>query len=183
VRDDVGVSERGEGDTATPNGNGSGEVLANLPRTRPQRPSARRQAMRQTSPGPAETSGATPSKRAAAKRPAAKQAGANAAPAKGPTAKGPATKGSAKGAGRRTAAPTGRARGTGTARGRASAPKSAPEARAPAQGFESATGSVRPPTGAEVLGTAVEAAGELAQAGVRAGGRLVRGALSLLPRP
>jgi hypothetical protein len=34
-----------------------------------------------------------------------------------------------------------------------------------------------------VLGSAVEAAGDIAQAGVRAGGRLLRGALSLLPRP
>jgi hypothetical protein len=179
VRDDVGVSERGDDDTGTPSGDGSGEVLANLPRTRPQRPSARRQAMRGTSPQAAETSSGTPAKRAAAKRPAAKASAAKARAAKGSAAKGSA----AKGAARRTATPAGRGHGSGASRGRASTPRAASEARAPAQGFESVTGSVRPPTGAEVVGSAVEAAGDIAQAGVRAGGRLLRGALSLLPRP
>ena len=124
------------------------EVLSSLPRTRPQRPSARREAAR-AKPAPAARAKAT-------------------------------AKGNAKPAARAKA--SGGAR-TPSGRGRKATPASPPGAttRAPAQGFESDTrGSVRPPTGGEVLGSAVEATTDLARAGVRAGGRLLRGALSLL---
>jgi hypothetical protein len=47
-----------------------------------------------------------------------------------------------------------------------------------------AAGSRRPlPVGAEVLGTAVQAAAELAEIGLSVSARALRGALSRLPRP
>jgi hypothetical protein len=61
-----------------------------------------------------------------------------------------------------------------------------PPAPVPRQGFESesdrARGPVRPPGGAELLASAAEIVGELTKAGFATGERLVRDALSLLPR-
>jgi hypothetical protein len=56
----------------------------------------------------------------------------------------------------------------------------------PRQGFESieerATGSVAPPGGTELVGTAAEIVSELAKAGIAGGERLLRDALSLFGR-
>jgi len=99
-------------------------VIANLPRTRPQRPSARRAA----------------SRRATQVR-------------------------------------------TGTAEAERAAPGAPP---APRQGYEPESdfetgASVQPPSGAELIASVAEIAGELAQAGLSSGGRLLKDALSLLP--
>ncbi|HEV3056150.1 MAG TPA: hypothetical protein VGX45_15915 [Solirubrobacteraceae bacterium] len=40
-----------------------------------------------------------------------------------------------------------------------------------------------PPSGAEILGTAVHAAAELAEIGLTAGARALRSAIARLPRP
>ncbi|HTX46583.1 MAG TPA: hypothetical protein VMD48_09905 [Solirubrobacteraceae bacterium] len=52
------------------------------------------------------------------------------------------------------------------------------QARAPAPPRRS-----RPPSGGEILGTAVQAAAELAEVGLTASARALRNALSRLPRP
>ena len=63
-------------------------------------------------------------------------------------------------------------------------PAAATPAVAPPQGFEPDTShSVDPPSGAEVLGAAVGAAGELAQASLGLSRRVLRGAFSLGPPP
>jgi hypothetical protein len=57
----------------------------------------------------------------------------------------------------------------------------------PRQGFESemdrASGPVQPPGGAELVASAAEIIGELAKAGLSTGERLLRDALTHLPRP
>jgi hypothetical protein len=143
-------------------------VLAELPNTRPQRASARRESARRrarsTEVGP---------KPAAAKAPAvgAKEASAKARPKPRASNSRPTTAPSAP-----TTAPT-RARRTGSRGASALAPT-------PRQGYEAdhdLTGtSVSPPSGAEVLGSLAELAGELAHNGITAGGRLLKGALSRL---
>jgi hypothetical protein len=109
-------------------------VLANLPRTRPQRPSARRDASRKAAQAKARPSTATQAKATSTK-----------------------TKSAAK-------------------------PLQDP---APRQGFESESdslsGPVQPPGGVELLASAAELAGELAQTGLSTGGRLLKDALSRLP--
>jgi hypothetical protein len=117
-------------------------VLANLPSTRPQRPSARRA----TSDRPA-TGRAQPSK--ASTKPTAK-AGARA-----------------------------------TAGGAGGLPKPQ-EPPVPPQGYETERDMepgvpVQPPSTPELAASAVELVGELAQAGLSAGGRLLKDALTRLP--
>lgn len=135
-------------------------MLAELPSTRPQRASARREHARRrarsTEVGP---------KPAAAKAPAAgaKKASAKARPKPRASNSGPKA-----------------ARRTGSRAASALGPT-------PRQGYEAdddLTGtSVSPPSGAEVLGSLAELAGELAQNGITAGGRLLKGALSRLSGP
>lgn len=106
-------------------------VMSSLPKTRPQRPSARRSAARSK----------------AAARPKPKPAAAK-----------PATR------------------------------KTRPEPpRAPRQGFEAESDvepgkTVQPPGSAELAASVVELIGELAQSGLTSGGRLLKDALSRLPR-
>lgn len=142
---------------------GSG-VLANLPRTRPQRASARRAAARRSS-----------AKAVEAKAPAAE--GNSAAPTPGSTArKAPAKARSA------AAKPAKRP-------ARPKAPRPARRAVAetvPRQGFECeeerATGAVQPPGGTELVSTAAEILSELTKAGISGGERLLRDVISRLPR-
>ena len=108
------------------------EILSSLPRTRPQRRSA---------------------KRDAPKRPAAKKP----APAKRPAAKAkPAPKAQAK-----------------------AKPRAATASRLPPRGFAPPADRDRRPApgGAELIGTAIQAAGELAQIGLAVGGQALRSAL------
>jgi hypothetical protein len=168
-----------------PNSDGEGSgVLANLPRTRPQRASPRRSAARRTEAE--KTDGATAPTRSG------ERSGALGArpPSAGPTA--------ASGGGETTTA-KGRAPGAGASR---RAARSRPAKRAsgaqgpprrsrpnvdavPRQGYESdddaATGAVQPPGGAELLISAAEIVGELAKAGVSRSERLLKDVLSRLP--
>jgi hypothetical protein len=151
-----------------------GGVLANLPRTRPQRSSPRRVAARDAA---SAANGARES------RPGSKSRPSGAASAK---ATGKARKPSAGAAGEsRTragakASAGGRRRPSASRRGAAS-----PKDAAPRQGFEcegaTATGSVQPPGGAELVATAAEIVGELAKAGLSTGERLLRDVVSRLP--
>ena len=148
-----------------PSGTPIGEVgvLSNLPRTRPQRASARRAAAREAR-SPAMGQSDEPA--GAGKRPKTKAKPAK--PAKADKA--------AKAA--RTAAKAG---------AKARAAKASEQEQVPRQGFEcegeGATGPVQPPGGAELVGSAAELLGEVAKAGVSAGERLVKDLLGRLPRP
>jgi hypothetical protein len=149
-------------------------VLAQLPRTRPQRSSPRRDAARRAarSGTRATTAAKSPSKpsKAAAAKPVPR---AGKPPAKAKRAR------------------------AGTPGVRATTPSHATPKRirvaaepaatpVPRQGFESesdrARGPVRPPGGTELLTSAVEIVGELTKAGLSTGERLVRDVFSLLPR-
>jgi hypothetical protein len=144
-------------------GEGPG-VLANLPRTRPQRASPRRAAAREAA-ARADAPAEGPSRGRSANRPS-KPAAAN---------------GAAGGDGRR---PAGRAKRAGRP-SRRRARSTAPLEMVPSQGYESeedaATGPVQPPGGADLLISAAEIVGELAKAGLTRSERLVKDALSRLP--
>lgn len=137
-------------------------VLANLPRTRPQRASARRVAARKAS---VETTTANGSSGAAAPtKPAA--------PRKAPAAKrAPATAAGSSARPRPRRAP---------ARARAAVADPAP-----IQGFECdgdrASGPVQPPGGSELAASAAEILGELTKAGFATGERLIKDVLGRLP--
>jgi hypothetical protein len=149
-------------------------VLANLPKTRPQRSSARRAAAR----------GTGTSAPAATDAPDASAPPAPAVPARTPKAAAKprrAKTGSAgpKSTGKRAAAkPSPRPR-VGRKTGRPELPP------VPRQGYASegdrATGAVQAPGGTELAGSAVEIIGELAKAGLSTGERLLRDVLSRLP--
>jgi len=173
---------------AEPRESGAG-VLANLPRTRPQRSSARRVAARRASSGNASdapapaapktskaklsTTASGSLRRASAVKKAAKPTAAKVAVRKAP-------KVAAKSASATTA-------GSGSGpqakkRARVSKPEAPP---VPRQGFASeearATGAVQPPGGTELASTAAEILGELAKAGLSTGERLLRDVFSRLP--
>lgn len=58
-----------------------------------------------------------------------------------------------------------------------------PTAPVATQGYEPDRTPIEPPTSADVLVTAVQAAGELAQIGITLGEQLLRSAIKRLPRP
>jgi hypothetical protein len=158
-------------------------VLANLPRTRPQRSSARRAAARTTSAtppaAPTSTRGRSASRGTAPK--ASERAPAKARPARAKTGQAPAKA-------RKTVAPspTPAAKASAPAKPRAKRAKPAPaDTSVPRQGFESdfdrASGPVAPPGGAELVATAAEIFGELAKAGISTGERLLKDVLTRLP--
>ncbi len=130
-------------------------MLGNLPRTRPQRATARRTAARSANAAaeqqPSQNgNGSAP--RTTARKPAAKRT----APAKPGRAKAPRAK-----------------------------PAREPQGKqVPRQGYESveerATGPVQPPGGTELVGTAAEIVSEIAKAGISGGERVLRGVLSRL---
>ena len=176
----MSASSDSDGDpagSASSNGGATGAadagVLSQLPRTRPQRSSPRRDAARRA---------AQPGSRA---KPASK------------TQPKPAAK-AAKPAPRAAKAPARAKRAASSTRGvTATTPSHATPKRiraaaqpaatpVPRQGFESesdrARGPVRPPGGTELLTSAVEIVGELTKAGLSTGERLVRDVFSLLPR-
>jgi hypothetical protein len=172
-------------------------VLANLPRTRPQRASARRTAARRTGAG---TQPVAPTKAGAAKKTAkpVKAAGGNGRAATGTTAASKPkarTAGKSAGTAKRSASAGSRTRRPTADSAKAAATK-APRARrttkppvaepVPRQGFESeeerATGAVQPPGGTEFVSTAAEILGELTKAGISGGERLLRDVLSRLGR-
>ncbi|TMK41733.1 MAG: hypothetical protein E6G56_03145 [Actinobacteria bacterium] len=163
------------------------EVLSSLPHSRPQRRSARREG-----PGaPAKAAGK------ATKRPRPARATKPDADARAKAgAKGVAAA-SGRGAvdqrdllikGPRVGprAPASAAARPRPAVGRDQPPTaSAPATRRPADGEDAAArpGSVEPPSGSEILGAAVQSAGELAQLGLKAGTQLLRSAAARIPKP
>ena len=152
------------------NGSGDGQgVLANLPRTRPQRSTPRRTAARDAARG---------------------SAGTKAAPR--PVTSGDPAKASARASAQATPKPRkAKATRAGAAKPRAggtsrrAAPRRPAGEAVPRQGFESegdrVSGPVQPPGGAEFLATAAEIVSELAKAGLSTGERLFRDAFSRLP--
>jgi hypothetical protein len=170
VRDDVAVSdvEQSDGRAIAPGEEKS--VLANLPRSRPQRSSPRRAAARAaTTKGPVAASAPTTKG----------QAGAATARARGQDrpARKPAT--AKTSTAKRAKASTTRARASTRPR------RTSVEEAAPRQGFESdsnaASAPVQPPGGAELLGSAAGILAEIAKGGLSSGERLFRDALSRLP--
>jgi hypothetical protein len=173
---------------------GAEGVLANLPRTRPQRSTARRAAARNQKAGAGSAAAAepgAPSGRGQAKPRTAKPRTAKPTPraaASGTASQRKAgVKGSSatarktvKGAKPSTRASTGK-RSPSTRR----QPVAAADEHVPLQGFESemdrASGPVEPPGGTELVATAAEMIAEIARAGLSTGERLVRDALARLP--
>jgi hypothetical protein len=170
-------------------------VLANLPRTRPQRATARRAAARgSNAAGPATSNETTEAAERATVRDRA-QTRKRAKPA--PRAKG-ATPTRAKGA---TPAPRGKGATAGPSRPKSARTPAGKRGRAPAarrpsgsrpgrqsvptQGFESeadrARGPVQPPGATELVASAVEIVGELAKSGLATGERLLKDVFSRLP--
>jgi hypothetical protein len=164
LSNDVLVSKAAQSNGRAETAEDAAGVLANLPRTRPQRATARRAAARgkDASASASSNGSAATAKPRTAKKP-------KAAPAKATKATGAAKK----------------ARAT-TQRPRKAAARRAVEEDVPRQGFECqedrATGSVPPPGGTELIGTAAEIVGELAKAGISGGEKLLRDVLSRLGR-
>jgi hypothetical protein len=147
----------------TSGGNGERDVFGSLPNARPQRRSAKR-----------GQAGAT------AKAPAPAPAKAKAAAAKPKSARATAAKPKSKPQPRAAGKPKSAAKARPAAKPRAAAAPS----RIPPAGYA----TPRPeddgvPRGADLVTTAVQAAGELAQIGLAAGGRALKSALERLPRP
>jgi hypothetical protein len=144
----------------TSGGNGERDLFGSLPHTRPQRRSAKRS-------------------RAGAKAAAPVPATAKAATAKPKSAKPTAARPKSKPK-PRTAAKAGSA----TARPAATPRAAAAPAQIPPAGYATPrTEDDGVPSGADLVTTAVQAAGELAQIGLAAGGRALKSALERLPRP
>jgi hypothetical protein len=153
-------------------------VLANLPRTRPQRSSARRAAARQVTARDDATSNGgagarTPSKPARTKAKAKPRSKANAKPsAKAASTERRARANTTRGAAERKRAPARRAARAGAAEA------------VPSQGFETegdgGRGPVEPPGGTELVASAVEIVGEFAKAGLSRGERLLKDVFSRL---
>jgi hypothetical protein len=167
-----------------PNSDGEGSgVLANLPRTRPQRASPRRAAARQSDAGKTDGADAARSgERSATRGSRAPSADPSAASGAGEATRASRPAPSAR-AGRRAARNRSAKRASG-AQGRPT--RSTPKLDAvPSQGYESdddaATGAVQPPGGTELLISAAEIVGELAKAGISRSERLVKDVLSRLP--
>jgi hypothetical protein len=146
----------------TSGGNGERDVFGSLPNARPQRRSAKRGSARATA-------------KAAAPAPAKTKTTA----AKPKSAQSTAAKAKSKSKPRAAAKPKAAAKARPAAKPRAAAAPSIPPA-----GYA----TPRPeddgvPRGADLVTTAVQAAGELAQIGLAAGGRALKSALERLPRP
>ncbi len=151
-------------------------VMSSLPKTRPQRPSARRASGRKATAARASAAGKTRSSTPADGAPTTSSRSAPSDKATRKTSAKTASK-----AHPRKASTTAGSRTNNRPRKPAAEPL-----RAPRQGFEAEseieTGApVAPPNGVELAASVVELLGELAQSGLRSGERLLRDAL--LRRP
>jgi hypothetical protein len=150
-------------------------VLANLPRTRPQRSSARRDAARRA----VSTAEAKPTGDPAGQQ--RRTASAKAQPA--PTAGGKPRPTAAKAQLAATPAPKQTVAKKRPAKSKATAKP--PLDPAPRQGFETerdpVSGPVQPPGGVDLLSSAAELAGELTKSGLSTGGRLLKDVFARLP--
>jgi hypothetical protein len=158
VRDDCdGMSDPDRSKTPAQNAGGRQEVLSSLPRHRPQRLTARRQATRKSS--------AVAKIAAESKTPASKKSTA-ATPKKAPRKSTATVRPAAKKPARSI---------------------QGPQTVAPKQGFaaEESTnrGSVQPPNGGEMLVSVLHLSGALGKGGVETGGRLLKGLLSRVLNP
>jgi hypothetical protein len=191
----VRVSEQSKDGGGAKGSNLETGVLANLPRTRPQRSSARRAAAREAARAHAK---AKPGSAAPANTKSAKAEPMRAKPAQARTAKTKPAKTKPAPAGQANAMsmtpPPPLAKATPAkarpANARPTKVKRAAggtgvEETVPRQGFEVdgdiASGSVQPPGAAELVSSAAELAGELAKAGVTGGARLLKDLFARLP--
>jgi hypothetical protein len=191
-------------------GNGDRDVFGSLPNTRPQRRSARRDRIgakaQPAASGPAKAGAAAEAKPAARAKPAAQATAAAKPAARAEAAAQAKSAAGAKPAARAKAAaqakPAARARAAAQAKPatrtraaaqvkpaaraqpatKAAAPRAA-TSKIPPAGYATPRGDDGVPHGAELVSTAVQAAGELAQIGLAAGGRALKSALGRLPRP
>jgi hypothetical protein len=168
-------------DPNSPN-SGDSDVLGSLPSMRPQRRSPKRGVQ----PAPANADGeATADGGSTGKGKGNTGAAKRRAPAARPAPRaGSAGKGAGRASGSRAGAGAG-GRGATRARGPAAAAGQATPRKVAAQGYEpvSQHAPVQPPTGREILASAVQAAGEVAQLGLTISERLLRAAASRLPKP
>jgi chemotaxis protein histidine kinase CheA len=176
-------------------GNGDRDVFGSLPNTRPQRRSARRDRAgakaKPAASGPAQADASAKAKPAAGARPAAgakPAARAKAAAQAKPSARAKPAAGAKRDARAKPAAqaePAARAKPAAQAQPAATAaPPRATTSKIPPAGYATPRGDDDGvPHGAELVTTAVQAAGELAQIGLAAGGRALKSALGRLPRP
>jgi hypothetical protein len=179
-------------------GNGDRDVFGSLPNTRPQRRSARRDRTgakaKPAASGPASAGAAAQGKAPARTNPdAAAQASGGtrakpaaragaAAQAKPATRAKPAARGGAAAAAKPAAKATSPSASTAKPATDAAAPR-ASASKIPPAGYATPRGDDGAPHGAELVTTVVQAAGELAQIGLAAGGRALKSALGRLPRP
>jgi hypothetical protein len=155
--------------SSDPKPGGDRDVFSGLPNARPQRRSAKRDRPGKGAKA-AEKGSAAPSTRSAA-RPSSSSARS--------------TGSAARPAARRKAPPQARAAATTKPAAAASAsPRATPKQTPPVPpaGYATPVDDERP-RGTDLVGTAVQAAGELAQIGIAAGGRALKSALERLPRP
>jgi hypothetical protein len=144
----------------TSGGDGDRDVFGSLPNTRPQRRSAKRDRG-----GAKAKSAAAAQAQTAAAKPKAKAGAAKAKPAAATARARPKASASAKSTPAADAGP-------------------APAAtKIPPAGYATPRGDDGVPRGADLVITAVQAAGELAHIGLAAGGRALKSALERLPRP
>jgi hypothetical protein len=178
------VADSNTTDETTADARNEGGVLANLPRTRPQRSSARRAAARGTTGGSAPARARKPARaRRAPTRPADVVARKTpAGPVRDSSASATAKAGIGGPAPRSVTAAKRKVAARRPARG---SRRPVPDDAAPRQGFEcdseTTGGSVAPPGGAELVATAAEIVGELAKVGLSTGERLLKDVLSRLP--
>jgi len=173
------ATSNGHGDLAT---DGQG-VLSNLPRTRPQRSSARRVAARAATAAAGastDSSDATARAASASTEKAVKPSSGKAGSGKTGSVKPSSGKASSVKAG--SVKPS--EQQAGPSRARRSRPAVNVEP-APRQGYECesepSSRAVHPPGGAELVASVAEIVGELTKAGVATGERLLKDALSRLP--
>jgi hypothetical protein len=194
LSNDVHMPDADVSSSATKAPRSEGGVLANLPRTRPQRSSARRAAARGASAAepaaPRKTTRAKPAKPTASKRTAARSKSQPKRRVTEKRAVEAVTESSASAAAKASPATPRPSSAVRAKRARA-AKRAAPprptaplQEPAPRQGFESegeTDGAVAPPGGAELVSAAAEIVGELAKAGLSTGERLLKDVFSRLP--
>ena len=157
-------------------GNGDRDVFGSLPNTRPQRRSARRDRAGAKAK-PATSAQAKAGAVAAQPRPAAKAKPAAQAKPR------PAARAEPAARAQRAAAAKPAAGGKPAASAKAAAPRTTASQIPPAGYATPHADDDGVPRGTELVTTAVQAAGELAQIGLAAGGRALKSALGRLPRP
>lgn len=159
----------------------SSDVLGSLPRTRPQRRSAKRaQSPSGTGADVTQAQPASTPKRSPAAKPKAATT-AKATPKKKTAPRKTTTR--AKAATGSTPTPPRRRATTRTPQSPAPTAAAAQTQPEPPREQPQPRRSIDPPSGGDILQSAAHAAGELASLGLEASRRAVKGALSRLPRP